>query len=67
MTGIRVIGVGNRWRGDDAVGLEVAEAISSHRDLNALLSDLVQRVPRVVPFDYINLVLYDPDSKRVKA
>mgnify|MGYP001820372565 FL=1 len=30
MTGIRVIGVGNRWRGDDAVGLEAADAI---RDL----------------------------------
>jgi hydrogenase maturation protease len=30
VTDLRVIGVGNRWRGDDAVGLAVADAI---RDL----------------------------------
>jgi formate hydrogenlyase transcriptional activator len=39
---------------------EVSEAIASHRDLNALFHDLAQRLPRVVPFDYINLVLHDP-------
>jgi len=40
--------------------LEVSEAIASHRDLNALFHDLAQRIPRIVPFDYINLVLHDP-------
>src|SRR5215475_2160681 len=40
--------------------LEVAEAIAVHRDLSELFQDLAQRLPRIVPFDYINLVLYDP-------
>ena len=40
--------------------LEVSESIASHRDLSELLHDLGQRLPRIVPFDYINLVLHDP-------
>src|SRR5262245_50721717 len=40
--------------------LEVAEAIAVFRDLSELFHDLAQRLPRIVPFDYINLVLYDP-------
>ena len=40
--------------------LEVSESIASHRDINALFQDLAQRLPRIVPFDLINLVLYDP-------
>ena len=40
--------------------LEVAEAIAVHRDLGELFHDLAQRLPRIVPFDYINLVLHDP-------
>src|SRR5262245_37948424 len=40
--------------------LEVAEAIAAHRDLGQLFDDLAQRLPRIVPFDYINLVLHDP-------
>jgi formate hydrogenlyase transcriptional activator len=40
--------------------LEVAEAIAVHRDLGALFDDLARRLPRMVPFDYINLVLHDP-------
>jgi formate hydrogenlyase transcriptional activator len=40
--------------------LEVSESIASHRDLGELFRDLAQRVPRIVPFDYINLVLHDP-------
>lgn len=39
--------------------LEIAEAISAHRDLNELFHDLAQRLPRIVPFDFINLVLHD--------
>src|SRR5262249_4623768 len=40
--------------------LEVAEAIAVHRDLKGLFHDLAQRLPRIVPFDYFNLVLHDP-------
>ncbi len=40
--------------------LEVAEAISAHRDLSELFQDLAHRLPRIVPFDYINVVLHDP-------
>src|SRR5262245_28203446 len=39
--------------------LEVSESIASHRTVAALFHDLAQRLPRVVPFDVINLVLYD--------
>src|SRR5687768_2400693 len=39
--------------------LEVSESIASHPDLNELFHDLAQRLPRIVPFDYINLVLHD--------
>jgi formate hydrogenlyase transcriptional activator len=40
--------------------LEVAEAIAVHRDLGELFQDLAGRLPPIVPFDYINLVLHDP-------
>src|SRR5262245_52303720 len=40
--------------------LDVAEAIARHRDLGELFHDLAQRLPHIVPFDYINLVLHDP-------
>ena len=36
--------------------LEVAEAIAVHRDLDELFHDLAERLPRIVPFDYINLI-----------
>ena len=39
--------------------LQVAEAISLHRDLPALFRDLAQRLPAVAPFDFIGLVLHD--------
>ena len=39
--------------------LEVSESIASHRDLNQLLQDLAQRLPQIVPFDYINVILYE--------
>src|SRR5262245_24811210 len=39
--------------------LDVAEAIVMHRDLGELFQDLARRLPRIVPFDYINLVLHD--------
>jgi formate hydrogenlyase transcriptional activator len=40
--------------------LEVSEAIASHRDLEELFRDLAQRLPQIVPFDYINAVLHEP-------
>ena len=39
--------------------LEVSEAIASHRNLDDLFKDLAERLPRVVPFDYINVLLHD--------
>jgi formate hydrogenlyase transcriptional activator len=40
--------------------LEVSESIASYRDLKELFDVLHQRLPRLVPFDFINLVLHDP-------
>jgi formate hydrogenlyase transcriptional activator len=40
--------------------LEVSESIASHRDLGELFHDLAQRLPHIVPFDYINAVLHEP-------
>ena len=40
--------------------LEVSESIAAHRSLDDLFRDLADRLPRVVPFDYINLLLHDP-------
>jgi formate hydrogenlyase transcriptional activator len=40
--------------------LEVAQAISVHRDLHALCQDLAQRLPRVVHVNFIALTLHDP-------
>ena len=40
--------------------LEVTESIASHRDLGELLEDLAHRLPSIVPFDYINVVLHEP-------
>jgi formate hydrogenlyase transcriptional activator len=40
--------------------LEVSESIASHRNLSDLFKDFAERLPRVVPFDYINLLLHDP-------
>ncbi|MGH9560512.1 MAG: hypothetical protein ACRD3S_03575, partial [Terracidiphilus sp.] len=39
--------------------LEVAEAISQHRDLGALFHELAERLHRVVNFEYLNLILHD--------
>ena len=40
--------------------LEVAEAISAHRDLHELFRDLAQRLPRVVYVNFVALSLHDP-------
>ncbi len=39
--------------------LEVAEAISQHRDLRELFHELAARLHGVVEFDYLNLTLHD--------
>ncbi|MGH7230807.1 MAG: GAF domain-containing protein, partial [Nitrospiraceae bacterium] len=43
--------------------LEVSESIVSHRDLGELFHDLAQRLPHIVPFDYINVVLHEPERQ----
>src|SRR5215468_3161226 len=40
--------------------LEISESIASHRDLGEMFRDLGRRLPGIVPFDYINLLLHDP-------
>ena len=40
--------------------LEVAEAISAHRDLHNLFRDLARMLPRVVPVNFVGLSLHDP-------
>jgi len=40
--------------------LEVTKSIASHRDLTDLLRDLARRLPHIVPFDYINVILHEP-------
>ncbi|MBV6470615.1 MAG: Anaerobic nitric oxide reductase transcription regulator NorR [Nitrospirae bacterium] len=39
--------------------LEVTESIASHHDQRLLLADLAKRLPQVVPFDFMNVVLHD--------
>ncbi|HWC50704.1 MAG TPA: GAF domain-containing protein, partial [Nitrospira sp.] len=46
--------------------LEVAEAISSHRDLHELFRDLARRLPRVVQVNFVSLSLYDPAKNRMR-
>jgi formate hydrogenlyase transcriptional activator len=43
--------------------LEVAQAISSHRDLDELFRDLAHRLPRVVQVNFVDLSLHDPIKK----
>jgi formate hydrogenlyase transcriptional activator len=43
--------------------LEVTESIASHRDLTLLLEDLAKRLPNIVPFDFIGVLLHEPERK----
>jgi formate hydrogenlyase transcriptional activator len=43
--------------------LQVAEAIAHHRDLAELFHDLAARLHDVAHFDYLNLVLHDPERQ----
>ena len=46
--------------------LEVSEAIAAHRDLINLLQDLAQRLPRIVPLNFIGLALYRPERDTIQ-
>ncbi len=46
--------------------LEVAEAISAHRDLHELFRDLARRLPRVVQVNFVGLSLYDPQRHTMR-
>src|SRR5579864_1512749 len=43
--------------------LQVAESIAQHRDLAELFRDLAARLHDVAHFDYLNLVLHDPERQ----
>jgi formate hydrogenlyase transcriptional activator len=43
--------------------LEVSETIASHRDLAGLFHDLADRLHRLVSFEFLSLVLYNPTRK----
>jgi formate hydrogenlyase transcriptional activator len=47
--------------------LQVTEAIASHHDLAALFHDLAQRLPQVLPFSYIAMILHDPDRNVMRV
>src|SRR5574342_121383 len=46
--------------------LEVAQAISTHRDLHELFRDLAQRLPRVVHVNFVFLSLHDPERNTMR-
>jgi formate hydrogenlyase transcriptional activator len=46
--------------------LEISQSVASHRDLAALFRDLVERLPRVVSFDRLWLVLHEPARNRMR-
>jgi len=41
--------------------LDVSQAILQHRDLNGLFHDLSSRLHSILHFDFLNLILHDPD------
>jgi len=54
-------------RGQYQALLEISEAIASHQDLDQLFHDLAPRLHRVVQFDFVNLILYEPTRKVMKS
>jgi len=47
--------------------LEVSESIALHRDLKTLFQDLAKRLPPVVQFEFIALILHDPVKNVMKT
>ncbi len=46
--------------------LDVSQAILQHRDLAGLFRDLAGRLRAIVPFDFLNLVLYDAATNTMR-
>src|SRR5579872_1693723 len=46
--------------------LDVSQAILQHRDLAGLFRDLSTRLREIVPFDFLNLVLYDAATNTMR-
>src|SRR3984885_1380691 len=46
--------------------LDVSQAILQHRDLAGLFRDLAVRLRAIVPFDFLNLVLYDAANNTMR-
>src|SRR6202044_2958701 len=46
--------------------LDVSQAILQHRDLTRLFRDLAVRLRAIVPFDFLNLVLYDAATNTMR-
>ncbi len=46
--------------------LDVSQAILQHRDLGGLFRDLAVRLRAIVPFDFLNLVLYDAATNTMR-
>jgi len=46
--------------------LDVSQLILQHRDLAGLFRDLAARLRAIVPFDFLNLVLYDAASNTMR-
>ncbi|WP_342350007.1 sigma 54-interacting transcriptional regulator [uncultured Nitrospira sp.] len=46
--------------------LEVSEAIAAHRNLTNLIQDLAQRLPRIVPLNFIGLALHRPEQNTIQ-
>jgi hypothetical protein len=47
--------------------LDVSQAILQHQDLAGLFRDLAARLRAIVPFDFLNLVLYDAASNTMRC
>jgi len=46
--------------------LDVSKAILEHRDLAALFRDLSQTLRSILPFDFLNLVLHNPNTNTMR-
>jgi formate hydrogenlyase transcriptional activator len=46
--------------------LDVSQAILQHRDLAGLFRDIAARLRSIVPFDFLNLVLYDASNNTMR-
>ncbi|HWP59141.1 MAG TPA: sigma 54-interacting transcriptional regulator [Candidatus Acidoferrales bacterium] len=47
--------------------LEISEAIAAHRDVDRLFHDLAPRLHPVVQFDFMNLIMYEPERNVMKS